>query len=101
MFFRRRRPYYYPRETDRRQRRSLPLLTPRRKRRRGLLGLLGDFVTWCVFLLLITGAVIGGGMYLLHSRFDSAVRTHVEAKFRLAYPKHRVRVLAARRIEGQ
>lgn len=40
-------------------------------------------------------------MYLLHTRFDDAVRTHVEAKFRQAYPAHRVSLQSARRIEGQ
>jgi hypothetical protein len=101
MFFRRKRAYYYyPRETPRRERRSYSLL-PKRKRRRGVLRLLGEFLTWCAFLLLITGGLIGGGMYLLHTRFDDAMRRHVETKFRLGYPNHQVSVKAARRVEGQ
>lgn len=102
MFFRRRKQYTYgsSRERYRRERRRMPT-APKRRRRRGLWGLITDFISWFGFLMLVTGAVVGGGLYFLHARFDDAVRTHVEAKFRTAYPKHRVALRAARRLEGQ
>ena len=59
MFRRQRNYYYYPREGYRRERRSLSIL-PRRKRRRGLMKLLGEFLSWFFFLVLVSGAVIGG-----------------------------------------
>lgn len=65
------------------------------------MGLLGEFFSWFGFLLLVTGAVVGGGLYFLHTRFDEAVRNHVEARLRAAYPKHRIALRAARRLEGQ
>jgi hypothetical protein len=100
MFRRQRNYYYYPRENYRRERRSLSLL-PRRRRRRGLMKLLSDFLTWFFFLACVSGAVIGGGWYLIHSRFDDVVRRHVESKFRIAYPQHRVAIQAAHRVPGE
>ena len=104
MFTRRRRNYSYgnSREVARPARRSLfALSAPKRRRKRGLLRLLGEFFSWFGFLLLVTGAIVGGGLYFLHTRFDEVVRNHVEAKLRAAYPKHRVALRAARRLEGQ
>lgn len=102
LFNRRKRNYSYSssRDSSSRDRRERSAPTKRR-RRGGVFGLLGEFCRWFGFLMLVTGVVIGGAYYFLHTRFDEALRIHVEAKFRTAYPKHRVTLRAARRLEGQ
>jgi hypothetical protein len=97
--FGKRRKYYYPRKAYRREKRW-PVMFPRR-RRRGMWRLVGEFLSWLAFLSLITGGIIGAAIYFVHTRFDDALRTHVEAKFRAAYPKHRVAIESAQWIEGQ
>lgn len=62
---------------------------------------LGDFGRWLLYLLLFSGSLAGGVLYLLQTHFDEVLRTHVESRLRLGYPDLHVNVQRARRLEGQ